>query len=121
MPSDVRLRSNRRARRDRIHAALDDRGAGRGRGEKFDQRLAGVGFLRDGGDAGGKHRDLLQLRRQWPDDIDAGNRKQFADLLEADLGVAARHDFGLPAWPGSPGLVLHLVGNAELPNISVET
>jgi len=40
----------RGTRRDRLHAALDDHGAGGRRGEKLDQRAAGVGLLGDAGD-----------------------------------------------------------------------
>src|SRR5437879_5889424 len=54
----------------RIEPALDDLGARGGRGEKLDQRLAGVGLLGDAGDACGEHRDLLQFVRQRADDVD---------------------------------------------------
>ena len=59
--------------------------------------------------------------RQRPDDIDAGDGSQLADLLEADFGVATRHDFADRRRGNFPGLVLHLLGNAELLKHSVET
>ena len=40
---------------------------------------------------GGEHRDLLDVRRQRAEIVDALHRKQFAHLLEADIGFAARH------------------------------
>ena len=81
------------ASRYRLHAAIDDNAARRRRGEKPDQRLAGLRLFGYAGDPGGKHRDLLHLRRQLSDDVDTGDGLQFADLLEADLGVAAGDDF----------------------------
>ena len=54
--------------------------------------LPASGSFETAGDAGGKHRDLLQFVRQRTDDVDAFHRLQFADLLEADLGLAARDD-----------------------------
>ena len=44
----------------------------------------------------------------------ARHRQHFADLLEADLGVAARDDLADRRRRNFPGLVLHLVGDAEL-------
>ena len=44
-----------------------------------------------GADAGGKHRDFLNLRRQRCDVRDPGHRQQFAHLLESDLQLAARN------------------------------
>ena len=48
-----------------------------------------------------------------PDDVDAFDRPQFADLLEADLGVAMRHDLADWRCRNLPRLVLHGVRDAE--------
>src|SRR5262249_17517326 len=61
-------------------------------GQEFDQRRGGAGLLRRGEDAAREGRDLLQGVRQRPDDLDAGDRQQLADLLHAELGLAVRHD-----------------------------
>ena len=57
---------------------------------------------------------MLDVRRQRADVVDAGDVEQLADLLETDLGLAARDD--LPT--GTPGedlleLRLDLVGDAH--------
>src|ERR1700735_77560 len=80
--------------RDRLHAALDNRRAGGGRGEKCDQRATGIGLFGCDDDTASKYRVFLWLRWQRPDDIDTRHWQHFADLLEADLGVTARHHTG---------------------------
>ena len=57
----------------------------------FTNALAASGSLAFGRHARHVDDDLLQIARQRTDDIDAGNRKQFGDLLHADLGFARRH------------------------------
>lgn len=82
----------RRGLCDWVHATFGDLVAGMGRGQELDQRLAGFGLLRARRDAGREHGDLLQFGGQWTDDVDAGDRPQFADLLEAELGLALGDD-----------------------------
>ena len=61
----------------------------------------------------GKHRDLLKLRRQRPNDVDAFHGDELAQLMEADLGLAAGDH--LAGWLalGHLDLGLERVGNAE--------
>src|SRR5207344_2688203 len=98
---------------DRVHAAARDRLRRGGRGEEEDQRAAAgrVRGARSGGD--GENGDPLHSWRKRPDDVDAADRAQLADLLEAELRVASgdgRRDrlvFDLAALRG------HLTSDAE--------
>src|SRR5204862_6257357 len=66
-----------------------------------------------GGHGGGEYRDLLPFGRQRPDDVDALDRYQLADLLEADFGVAMRDNLADRRGRDLPGLALHFLGEAE--------
>ena len=41
-----------------------------------------------GADAGGEHGDSLEISRQRPHDLDAGNRLELGDRLHAELALA---------------------------------
>src|SRR5712691_2638435 len=75
-----------------LQAVLPDDRCGGRRGDEFDQRPGRVRLFRAGVDAGGEHGHPLELARQRADVIDAGEMHQLADLLEADLGLAARDE-----------------------------
>src|SRR5262249_37420925 len=57
-------------------------------GKEFRQHLRAV--FRGGGGRDREDGDLLQLVGDRPDHLDALHRQQLADLLDAELGVAAR-------------------------------
>src|SRR5262245_9831873 len=76
----------------RLHAALFIGGGSIGRGDELDQRLGGVRFLRPGRDAARERRELLDVGGQRADVVDAGEVRELAHLLEADLGLAAGDD-----------------------------
>src|SRR5437867_10699405 len=73
-----------------LQAVLPDDRCGGRRGDEFDERPRRVRLLRAGVDAGREHGHALELARKRADVIDAGEMHQLADLLEADLGLAAR-------------------------------
>src|SRR2546428_13606231 len=80
------------------------------RRDEVDERFGGIRFLCPGNDAAGKDGELLDLRRQRADVIDAGEVGELAHLLEADLGLPVGDD----AADENPGrrlleLVLDLV------------
>src|SRR5215471_12058011 len=70
---------------------LEGRCRGR-RGKELDPRIGRFNVLGADLDAGRKNGDLLDVRRQRADKVDARKIRQLAHLLEADLGFAARHD-----------------------------
>src|SRR5262245_38422860 len=76
----------------RLHAALLESGGSIGRGDELDQRLGGVRFLRCGHDAARERGELLDVGGQRADVVDAGEVRELAHLLEADLGLAAGDD-----------------------------
>ena len=80
----------------RLQGALRYGGSCSRRCEELDQGAGRIRLLGADGDAGREHRHPLDLRRQRPDEIDARHGQQLADLLEADLGLAARHHGGHP-------------------------
>src|SRR5579871_6574877 len=69
---------------------LVKRGGSRCR-QEADQRASRYGLLGIRCDPGGKGGDVLQLRRQHADDVDAGIGHQLGYLLQGDLGFAARY------------------------------
>src|SRR5947207_1508222 len=73
-----------------LQAVLPDNRCGGRSGDESDQRLRRVRLLRAGVDSGREHGHALELARQRADVVDAGEMHQLADLLEADLGLAAR-------------------------------
>src|SRR5207302_5392950 len=62
------------------------------RRDKRQQILRSGRVLRGREHPGRKDRDLLQWIGQRSYDLDAGDRQQLADLLDADLGLAAGND-----------------------------
>src|SRR3954471_18663342 len=98
-----------------LQAVLPDDGRRGWRGEELDERPRRIGLLRARMDTGGEHGHPLQLARQRADEVDAGEMHQLADLLEADLGVAAG-DQGADEHAGwrLPELLLDLIRDAEL-------
>src|SRR5262245_25006559 len=98
----------------RLHPSLLEGGRGVRRGEKLDQRLGGVRFLRPGHDAAREHGELLDVGGQWADVVDAGEVRELAHLLEADLRLAAGDDAAdeHARWCLLE-LGLDLVGNAQ--------
>ena len=78
-------------RRHGFQTALQDGGDGGRRRQELDERSSGIRRSGASGDARGKHCDFLDLGRQRSHIIYARHRKQFADLLEADLSISARH------------------------------
>ena len=63
---------------------------------------------------GGEHRHQLHLGRQRANHLDALHRQEFADLLERDLGFAARQRLADRAMGRVLGLGRDLIGDAEL-------
>src|SRR5262245_2057186 len=98
----------------RLQAFLLQNRNGLRRGQELDQCFGGVGLRCAGMDAACEHGDLLDVRRQRSDEVDAGDRQQLAHLLEADLGVAARDDLAdRDAGCADFDLVLDLIGDAH--------
>src|SRR5213076_471585 len=92
----------------------DDRRGGRS-GDESEERPGRVRLLRAGVDAGREHGHALELARKRADVIDAGEMHQLADLLEADLGLAARNQVADEhARRGLLELALDLARDAEL-------
>src|SRR5213076_1353870 len=91
----------------------DDRRGGRS-GDESEERPGRVRLLRAGVDSGREHGHALELTRQRPDVVDSGEMHQLADLLEADLGLAAR-DQGADEYAGRGLLELapDLAGDAQ--------
>src|SRR6185312_263082 len=80
-----------RSRSRRLHALrLEHLGGGRA-GERFDQGSRGVALLRLRAQSSRVDRVVLDFSRQRPDQRDAFHRQDFADLVNAELGLAARH------------------------------
>src|SRR6266853_1419085 len=73
-----------------LQAVLPDDRCGGRRGDEFEEDPGRVRLLRAGVDSGREHGHALELARQRPDVVDSGEMHQLADLLEADLGLAAR-------------------------------
>src|ERR1043165_9058738 len=88
-----------------FHAMLPDHGGGRGRSDEFDEGLRRICLLGVSMQSGREHGDALNVRRQWPDDVDALDRQKLADLMEAEFSVAARNQF---AHCFAGGNLLHL-------------
>src|SRR6516162_5315274 len=85
-------------------------------GEEADQRSARIRLLSSRCNARGIDGDLLQLRRQHADYLDAGVRHQLRDLLQADLRHAARYeraDAAIGAAGGEPDLGCYRSRDAE--------
>jgi len=60
-----------------------------------------------------KDRDLLNFGRQRPNKIGSSNRQEFADLLEAEFGIAACDNTRDRFTPESFWPYPHVVCNAE--------
>ena len=99
--------------RHRLHARPVNRGRGGGRGEKADDRSGEIRRLRVDGDAGRVHGHSLDRLRERSEKRDARHRKQLADLLKSDLGVAARDHCADPLAFYPPALRQDLVGDPE--------
>src|SRR5580693_7010719 len=85
---------SRPSRASRFHAArFDDRSGGR-RGQEFEQHPGGVRLACGRHNSRRNHARGLQLGREGPEQLGAGDRHDFADQLDAELGLAACHDFG---------------------------
>ena len=107
-------RTGEHVRANRLETGLlDYRRDGRRR-EEFDQPSSGGGVFRALDDRGREDRDLLRAFRQRTNDGDARHGTQLADLLEADLHVAAR-DRVADALVGFDDLALRLqlLGDAK--------
>src|SRR6266545_1218996 len=92
-----------------LHPAPSDDGRRFGRGEEFRKCLCRVRRRRRRVQASGKHRSVLDVTRQRPEVIDALQVQKLAHLLEAEIGLAARHDLAnLHAGRGLLHLVLDL-------------
>jgi drug/metabolite transporter (DMT)-like permease len=78
--------------RRRLHPGAADDRRGLRRGEICQERPRRPGICRDGVDGSGEHRRLLDPSGQRAEIVDALHGEQLADLLETDVGIAARHD-----------------------------
>jgi hypothetical protein len=87
--------------------------ADRRRGQKPDERTRRVRLLRAAVDSAGKHGDVLKLWRKRPNNPDAPDGNEFAQLMEADLRLAA-HDSIADRFVGlrNDGLRLDLIVDA---------
>ena len=83
------------------------------RGEERDQRASRLGLPGPRRESGGENRGSLNFIRQWAHVVDALDGQQLADLLEADLGLAARHDGADALAHDAAPFVLHLRRDAE--------
>ena len=63
-----------------------------GRRHEVEDGARVVGAVAPRGDAAGKHGERLDLRRQRAHDLDAGERRQLAQLLKPELGAAIGHE-----------------------------
>ena len=96
-----------------LQSAVDDgihrRRRGREPGERV-RRLWLLGLARHGcgNDAG-----FLEIARQWANIVDTVDGPEFADLLNADLDLAARDRFAYQFAGDLPELVLDLFGDAK--------
>ncbi len=73
----------------------------------------GLALFRHGGNSCREIGIDLQLVRPRPDEIRAFDRHQFGHLLDRQLALAARHQFGDAASRPDDDLVAHGLGNAE--------
>jgi len=73
----------------RLHAAFLECPTCFGSGQEFNQRLRRLDFLGIYDDATGEHGRLLHVRRQRTDIINTGKVSKLADLLKAELDLAA--------------------------------
>src|SRR5262249_29154367 len=81
-----------RAASARIERVLFEDDSGGRCGDEAHQRLGGISLLRPGRNAGGEHRDQLDLGGQRTDIVDAGKEAELAHLLKADLDLAIGDD-----------------------------
>ncbi len=65
-------------------------------------------------DAGSEHGHSLHIRRKWAHEVDTSYGKQFTDLLEADLGLTARHDGADTLALNSAALRQNIIGDPQL-------
>src|SRR5262249_39166668 len=81
-------------RLNRVQALLLDDRCGGFRTQEGHEGRRGLALRRARKHRRGIGDDLLQIARQWSDDVDAGDRQQLANLMDADLRCAARHHGG---------------------------
>src|SRR5829696_7905120 len=84
----------RRSQSTRLHSTLADDRRGLRRSEEFQQRFRRRRFARGRVKGGGKHRDVLDIGRQRSDVLDALVVQKLADLLKAELDLAALQNVG---------------------------
>jgi len=77
-------------------------------------------LLGAGGKSSREHGDLLNLGRQWSDQIDARHRDELAHLLKADLEFAARNGLADRVGRDRLALALELFRNTETRNSTVD-
>src|SRR5262249_36646719 len=110
------LRSSRSRARDsrcrRLQALLADERARLRRRHELPQRSRRLGRFRHRQHAGAERDVVLQLGRQRPGVIDAGNGQDDIDLLDADLGFALGHHRGDRNAVHQHGPGFELVGDA---------
>src|SRR5208337_804385 len=82
-------------------------------GEKLQQCPARLGLLGTCRNAAGEYRNFLNFRWQRADQIDARNREELADLLEAELGLSAGNDRADGFGRNHPTLAEDLIVDAQ--------
>ena len=98
---------------DLVEAVALDDWAELHRRQKLDELARGGRTLRADRDAGRERADALHLVRQRADVVDAFDRDELADLLKAELGVAACDDGADALALDAAALGRDLVGQAE--------
>src|SRR5207248_7208195 len=106
--------SARRSRCRAFHALRLEYGRGHRSGERLDQSLGGCNIARAGAEASRIGRVVLDLGRQRSDQGDALHWQDLADLVDAELGLAADDEVGDRAALLELGLWLHRTGDSEL-------
>src|SRR5262249_14983790 len=98
----------------RLHAIRFEHLGGGGARERIKQRLGGHALLPLCANPGRIDGVVLDLRGQRTDQRDALHVKDFADLMNAEIGLTPRNVLGDRAAGNELCLRLHLAGNPEL-------
>src|SRR5581483_5029359 len=98
---------------DQLQTGVGDGASGGGGGEESDEFAGGGGVFGAGGDSSREDGDPLRAGWKRSNDLDSFDGAQFADLLEADLGVTARDDIANRFGGDSLAFGFDPIGDAE--------
>jgi hypothetical protein len=102
-----------------LQPAVDDGIHRRRRGQELGERVRRLWLLGLARHGCGNDAGFLEIARQWTNIVDTVDGPEFADLLNADLDLAARDRFAYQFAGDLPELVLDLFGNAKAFNLAV--